>query len=91
MRVEAVGASGSGGNLVDGGNGGIVKATIPVTPGETLGVYVGGAGGDGGGKASSGGGGGGAGGGYEKGATRVKSSQGTGPVGNGQIVISWTP
>jgi hypothetical protein len=33
----------SGGNYV-GSNGGLVKATIPVTPGETLAVYVGGEG-----------------------------------------------
>src|ERR1700722_7356973 len=48
VRVEAVGGSGARGYSIIGGNGGVVKATIAVTPGETLGIYVGGMGGSGG-------------------------------------------
>ena len=75
LKVLAFAASGS------------VKATIPVTPGEKLAAFVGGAGataggfngaGNGGSTKGSGGGAGG----------HVKSAQGAAPVGSGQIVIS---
>ena len=54
LTVDVRGGSGGDGWNVDsggsvkgiGGNGGRVQATIPVTPGEVLGVYVGGAGGN---------------------------------------------
>ena len=54
LTVDVRGASGGDGWNVDGGgtvkglggNGGRVQATIPITPGETLGIYVGGAGGN---------------------------------------------
>jgi len=49
-------ASGAGGA---GGGSGYVNATIPVTPGESLNIYVGGRGGDGVRNTSGGGGGGG--------------------------------
>jgi hypothetical protein len=45
MNVSAQGAQG-GNSRVAGGLGGIVTATMPVTPGETLFVFVGGGGGD---------------------------------------------
>ncbi|MGC1333937.1 MAG: hypothetical protein WA812_01010, partial [Candidatus Cybelea sp.] len=48
VRFDVVGGAGAGGYLVNGGNGGVVKATIAVTPGETLGIHVGGIGGSGG-------------------------------------------
>ena len=41
------GASGSQGSRVTAGPGGEVKATIPVTPGQKLGIFVGGDGADG--------------------------------------------
>jgi hypothetical protein len=58
VTVEALGASGaaSGGSS---GLGAFVKATIPVTPGESLDVYVGGAGSKYGGPGYNGGGSGG--------------------------------
>jgi hypothetical protein len=43
----AAGGAGDGGTPTPGGLGGRATATIAVTPGETLGVHVGGAGGDG--------------------------------------------
>ncbi|MBV8066636.1 MAG: hypothetical protein JO113_01565, partial [Candidatus Eremiobacteraeota bacterium] len=45
VTIDALGAAGGGGgaSTAPGGNGGLVKATIAVTPGETLGVFVGGA------------------------------------------------
>lgn len=45
ITVAADGASGPVGTDDTGGNGGYVKATIAVTPGETLAVFVGGEGG----------------------------------------------
>jgi hypothetical protein len=44
--VDAYGADGGNGSLAAGGRGGRVQATIPVTPGETLTITVGGAGRD---------------------------------------------
>jgi hypothetical protein len=63
ITIKASGASGpSGGNTYDcyftGGNGGTVKATIPVTPGETLAIFVGGEGAGDGSSCSPGGEGG---------------------------------
>ncbi|MDO7877801.1 glycine-rich protein [Hymenobacter sp. ASUV-10] len=48
LRVTAVGAAGgfNSSNSFAGGQGGSVTATIPVTPGEVLSIYVGGKGGD---------------------------------------------
>jgi hypothetical protein len=48
LKVTAVGAAGglNSGNGFAGGQGGSVTATIAVTPGETLTIYVGGKGGD---------------------------------------------
>lgn len=49
VRITASGATGEGSGFGEGGDvGGLVKATIPVTPGELLAVYVGGEGGAGG-------------------------------------------
>ena len=80
LRIDAFGAAGGPGNghrSTKGGNGGVVKADVPVTPGEKLTVFVGGAGatgatgsgdggfnggGSGGGPGPSDGGGGGGGG-----------------------------
>ena len=45
LSVVASGASGPSGSGYVGGNGGMVKATIPVTPGEKLAIFVGGEGG----------------------------------------------
>ena len=49
VKIVAAGASGPSGTYYygsyHGGNGGMVTATIPVTPGETLAVFVGGEGG----------------------------------------------
>ena len=52
VRIDAKGASGGGasgsqGSRVTAGPGGEVKATIPVTPGQKLGIFVGGDGADG--------------------------------------------
>ena len=52
IRIAAFGASGgsssgSHGSKVNGGYGGVVKATIPVSQGEHLAVFVGGQGGNG--------------------------------------------
>lgn len=46
VALGAAGGNGSGGNPGDGRNGGTADATIAVTPGETLHVFVGGRGGD---------------------------------------------
>lgn len=79
------GSSGVGGS---GGGGGSVYATIPVTPGETLNLYVGGGGA--GGNYNSGGndaGGGGGGGGYTsiyRGSTPLVIAAGGGGGGGGQ-------
>ncbi|MBI4159728.1 type II secretion system protein [Candidatus Wolfebacteria bacterium] len=54
ITVKAWGAGGGYGNFSSGGGGGYAGATIPVTPGETLFIRVGGKGADGG----TGGGGG---------------------------------
>lgn len=46
VRIDSKGASGGGKcGSCDAGNGGLVRATIPVTPGEMLYIFVGGAGG----------------------------------------------
>src|ERR1700722_12726445 len=45
VKIVATGASGPSGEYYQGGNGGRVRATIPVTPGEKLAVFVGGEGG----------------------------------------------
>ncbi len=55
------GAGGSSGTGGDGGGGGFVAANIPVTPGETLDIYVGGGGGGGNNVSNTGSGGGGGG------------------------------
>ena len=58
ITVVATGAGGGGGyGIGHGGNGGKVTATLPVTAGHTLNMYVGGGGG--GGPSTGGGGGGG--------------------------------
>jgi len=44
ITVDARGARGGNGSTGAGGQGGRIKATIPVVPGETLNIYVGGAG-----------------------------------------------
>jgi hypothetical protein len=44
VQVDAYGAEGGGNGTAPGGAGGHTTATIPVTPGETLYVYVGGTG-----------------------------------------------
>ena len=74
-----------------GGNGGLVTATISVTPGETLAVLVGGEGGTAmyGTKGIGGYNGGGGSSFVEKGATHVKDLGGAAPAGNGTIVIFW--
>jgi hypothetical protein len=54
ITITAYGANGALGNdqfsgyAASGGNGGMVTATIPVTPGERLAIFVGGSGGHGG-------------------------------------------
>ena len=69
LQVDAIGGQGGIGNSAAGGRGGRTQGAIPVTPGETLYRYVGGAGnsntggwngGGNGSGASAGGGGGGA-------------------------------
>jgi hypothetical protein len=45
VKIVASGASGPSGEYHYGGNGGLVKATIPVMPGEKLAIFVGGEGG----------------------------------------------
>ncbi|CAB4640828.1 unannotated protein [freshwater metagenome] len=69
LQVDAMGGQGGAGNPAVGGRGGRTQGAIPVTPGETLYRYVGGAGnsnvggwngGGNGSGATSGGGGGGA-------------------------------
>ncbi|MBV9719773.1 MAG: hypothetical protein JOZ77_10660 [Candidatus Eremiobacteraeota bacterium] len=56
ITVVASGAGGPSGKRYVGGNGGRVKATIPVTPGEKLAVFVGGEGGASGGASGGSGG-----------------------------------
>ncbi|HET6276706.1 MAG TPA: hypothetical protein VFE16_12320 [Candidatus Cybelea sp.] len=79
IRVSAVGAGGGGSIIARGGR---VSAVIPVTPSETLAIYVGGAG------TSSGegfdGGGGGTGGAQNQGGAGGSSSHGN-PGGRGQL------
>ncbi|HXB84204.1 MAG TPA: glycine-rich protein, partial [Candidatus Acidoferrum sp.] len=82
VRIDAKGASGGGasgsqGSRVTAGPGGELKATIPVTPGQKLGIFVGGAGEDG---ASSGDGGIG---GYNGGAPGGAESYGGEGAGGG--------
>jgi Glycine rich protein len=45
ISIAASGAGSPSGQKYTGGNGGLIKATIPVTPGENLAIFVGGAGG----------------------------------------------
>jgi hypothetical protein len=59
LQVNVLGASGSGSPAENGGSGGRVQATLPVTPGETLTIVVGGKGVTGGLGAFNGGGPGG--------------------------------
>lgn len=60
VTIEAKGAKGGNtGNSLIGGYGAIMKGDFSVTPGESLGIIVGGKGGGGGGTNSSGAGGGG--------------------------------
>ncbi|MGY4893720.1 MAG: hypothetical protein ACO1N2_03455 [Candidatus Saccharimonadota bacterium] len=83
------GAGGSTGTGGAGGGGGYVTAAIPVTPGETLNVYVGG-GGSGGGNVSNTGSGGG-GGGYSsiyRGATPLVITAGGGGGGGSRIATT---
>lgn len=100
VKIIAAGASG-GGNPSGNGNGGLMQATIPVTPGEKLAVFVGGAGGtsthgsagssgyNGGGGAGGGGGGGGSS--YaEPSATHDKDQKGAAPPGDGSITFLWS-
>jgi Glycine rich protein len=77
ITVTADGASGEGSTFrhMKGGKGGLVKATIPVTSGETLAIFVGGEGG----KSSASGGPGGFNGGGNGGVTGSGSARG----GNG--------
>jgi RNase P/RNase MRP subunit p29 len=62
IQVVATGGGGGGGTNGGigsrGGNGGVVTATLGVTPGSTLTLFVGGAGGGSGGNGNTGGGGG---------------------------------
>jgi hypothetical protein len=93
-RTSGSGSTGYGQKSF-GGNAGILTATIPVTAGEKLAVFVGGEGGTSGGfngGASSGGASGSGGGGssfVERRVTHVRNAQGGAPTGNGRIVISW--
>ncbi|MEO5644507.1 MAG: glycine-rich protein [Bacteroidia bacterium] len=41
INVTVLGAKGGNGTTIPGGSGGSVQATIPVTPGEVLNIYVG--------------------------------------------------
>jgi hypothetical protein len=82
VRIDAKGASGGGAtgsqsSRVTAGPGGEVKATIPVMPGQKLGIFVGGAGEEGG----SGGDGGS--GGYNGGASGGAESYGGEGAGGG--------
>jgi hypothetical protein len=81
VTIEAFGAQGGTGEfaVVSGGNGGSVRATISVTPGETLFVYVGGQGGTGG----SGGLGNGGSGGFNGGGAGGFGANGGGGGGGG--------
>ena len=88
VTVKAQGASGPSGQPTSyckftGGNGGIVKATIPVTPGETLAIYVGGEGGGDGSNCSPNGAGGFNGGG--DGGNGVSGGSGTGGGGASDV------
>ncbi|MFY9665117.1 MAG: hypothetical protein WAK19_11765 [Candidatus Cybelea sp.] len=99
ITVTADGASGAGSTFrhMKGGKGGLVKATIPVTSGETLAIFVGGDGGKSsasggpggfngggnGGVTGSGNGGGGGGGGYYGGGGGSAGSLGTSGTGGG--------
>ncbi len=77
----AGGSSGAGGN---GGGGGFAQATISVTPGESLNVYVGGGGGNGNNSGNSGDGGGGGGlSGIDRGGTLLLVAPGGGGGGGG--------
>lgn len=88
LTVTASGASGASGGPssnygAPGGNGGVVRATIPVTSGETLAVCVGGSGSSGGrqnagGKGCAGGSSNGSG---AKGCSGDAGTSGTGDVG----------
>ncbi|MGB6518173.1 MAG: glycine-rich protein, partial [Candidatus Cybelea sp.] len=84
VRVTASGASGNGNTRfhMGGGKGGLVKATIPVTSGETLAIFVGGEGG----KSSAIGGHGGFNGGGNGGVTGSGSANGGNGGGGGSDV-----
>ncbi|MFN2425589.1 MAG: glycine-rich protein, partial [Candidatus Binatia bacterium] len=56
VTLELIGASGGEAVLGEGGEGGSLKATLAISPGETLFITVGGAGGDGSGLGGFGGG-----------------------------------
>ncbi|MGC2633506.1 MAG: glycine-rich protein, partial [Candidatus Cybelea sp.] len=95
VRIDAKGASGGGasgseGSRVTAGPGGEVKATIPVTPGERLGIFVGGAGetGDSGGSGGSGGYNGGAPGGAESYGGEGAGGGGASDVRQGSVKLS---
>lgn len=45
IQVDAQGAQGGSSSIMNGGKGGRVQASVPVIPGETLFIYVGGGGG----------------------------------------------
>ncbi len=84
ITVAADGASGAGSTFrhMKGGKGGLVKATIPVTSGETLAIFVGGEGG----KSSAIGGRGGFNGGGNGGVTGSESANGGNGGGGGSDV-----
>jgi len=100
IQVNAVGGSGRGSVIADGGR---VSAVIPVMPSETLAIYVGGSGSDGGFNGGGGGGiydasmcvcGGGGGGGGSSYAESTASNAHMWrgwkkATGDGAVVISW--
>jgi hypothetical protein len=76
IQVDAYGAQGGSGNSINQNYGGRVQATLQVTPGETLTIFVGGQGGSGAG-GFNGGGAGDAGGFGGGGATDIRRGIGT--------------
>lgn len=91
ISVDARGSQGGGG-WTNSGLGGRVTSTLPVTPGETLGVYVGGTNGFNGGGASSGSGTGGGASDIREGgsglANRILVAGGGGAAGYGDSVYA---
>jgi hypothetical protein len=88
VTIKASGASGPSGTAsgyceFTGGSGGVVKATIPVTPGETLAIYIGGEGTGDGSNCSPGGAGGFNGGG--DGGSGISGGNGTGGGGASDV------